>query len=265
MGKHIVIPKEFKTRTYKLLLYPDNKQHIQVLKRIQRDTTYNQFYVGIWHIEHDEKNNVVMQGHGKKHCHLLLDLPNAVYWQALCKKLGFEDEEGNIDCRFCMPVSVSIEQKTGQFVKDRRGSLERGYIYLIHLNTPDKEQYNISDLWGAPEKLQNAYTAIQGYLSKNISMSACVYMALDWINKQSGLISYKDFTEWLCNSPYFKCQSSPLVRAVLDEHNRKYFRRVQLESKTQRQNITVSGSDCSTFDLFDSFSYDDDFDGGFPI
>lgn len=261
MGKKYVDPKKERSRTYKLLLFCDNKQHMAALKRIQRDEEFKNSYVGIWHVKIDEEGQVITDGSGKKHCHVLLDLKNAFFWSSLCKKLGFVDEKGEIDCRFCMPISCEIEKNTGKFIKTGRSNLERGYQYLVHINASDKEQYPLSALWGAEEKLQNAYTAIQNYLAKNISMSSCVFMALTWIEQQSGIISYKDLTTWLCNSPYFKCQSSPLVRAVLDEHNRKFYMKSKREKDDIRKDkIKVSGLEGSFVDLSDFYSFDEMFE-----
>lgn len=233
MGKHLVYPDQVKTRAYKLLLYPDNVQHMKVLRTLQRHSEYSQKYVGIWHTLHDDDGNEILQGHGKKHAHLLVNLENPVWWQSFAKNLGFVDGEGSVDCRFCMPISVNIDQ-SGKFVKDGRSSLERGYCYLIHLNTPDKEQYSCTDLWGAESMIEDAQKAVDVYLSRNLSMSVCVYMALDWIRLQKAYVSFTQFTEWLCGTPYFKCQSSPLVRAVLDENNRHYMRLAQKQAESFR-------------------------------
>lgn len=270
MGKHIVNPSDIKTRAYKLLLYPDNPDHMRVLRLIKRHTEYSKVYIGIWHTLHDEAGNEILSGSGKKHAHLIVNHKNPVWWESFCNSIG-------IETRFCMPISVNMD-KSGKFVKDGRSSLERGYCYLIHLNTPDKEQYSCDELWGSEEMKENAVKAVDAYLSRNISMSACVYMALDWIRSQNHYVSYTEFTEWLCGTPYFKCQSSPMVRAVLDEHNRKYMREAQrnaeqfrsseaFEQMTGVPRFGIVGSSCRVY-RFDEFqdieelSGDDESNGG---
>lgn len=218
MSRKYVKVEEIKTRAYKLLLYPDNMQHMRVLHTLKNHPVYSKYYVGIWHKLQDEKTNEeVMKGHGKKHTHIIVNLPNPVWWSSFCNNLGVQP-------RFCMPISVEIEEKTGKFYKDGRSSVDRGYVYLIHLNAPDKEEYTVNDLWGAQEMIENAISACDVYLMRNISMSRCVFMALDWIRSQESFISWSAFADWICKTPYFKAQSSPLVRAVLDEHNKSAIR-----------------------------------------
>lgn len=249
MGKHIVKPEEIKTRAYKLLLYPDNGQHMRILHTLQNHPVYKRFYVGIWHTLRDEKTGQeIMQGHGKKHAHIILNVENPIWWQSLCNNLG-------ADFRFCMPISVNIDN-SGKFVKDGRGSVDRGYIYLIHLNAPDKEQYSTSDLWGAEEMIENAMRACDAFLMRNMPMSQCVGMALDWIHSQPAYISWSAFSDWILKTPYFKAQSSPLVRAVLDEHNKSALRdraRSKVASEQVAENEVlqkkVVNSECAIFNL----------------
>lgn len=234
MPKHYVLPSEIKTRAYKLLLYPDNKQHMQVLHTIQRNKELSQSYIGIWHTLYDSSGKEIISGSGKKHAHLLVYNKNPVWWGSFCKTVGFVHGD-TVDCRFCMPINVNFDG-FGRFVKDGRASLSRGFCYLIHLNTPDKEQYTLRDCFGSTEMIENAGKAIDEYLMRNISMRECVYMVYDWIMMQDSFISYEKFISWICTTPYFKAQSSPLIRTLIDERNRYI-----LKQKALKKNEKVTG------------------------
>lgn len=278
MGKNIIVPEKYRCRGYKLLLYPDNKQHMDVLKRLRRHSEYSKRYVGIWHIQHDQDGNVIEKGEGKKHAHIIVNHENPVYWRAFNSELGFSSESDGqkvIDYRFCMPVSVNIDS-TGQFVKNGRASVERGLVYLTHADSPDKEQYTCCDLWGAPDMIEQAMKATDAYLMRNLSMSECVFMICEWINDQKKYIHWNEFVLWLCGTPYFKGQSSPIVRQVFDEHNRKWLkiqsanadaftRSEQFEQMTGTPRFGIVNSGCQVYRFEDFKPIDELQDGGIMI
>lgn len=81
MGKNVIIPEKYRCRGYKLLLYPDNKQHMDVLKRLRRHAEYSKRYVGIWHVQYNQEGNPILKGEGKKHAHIIVNHENPVYWR----------------------------------------------------------------------------------------------------------------------------------------------------------------------------------------
>ena len=252
MGKNVIEPDKYRCRGYKMLLYPDNKQHMAVLHRLMRHKEYCKRYVGIWHVQYDKDGHAIVKGEGKKHAHIIVNHLNPVYWRSFNTELGFVDMvDGKpvVDYRFCMPVSVNIDSH-GKFVKNGRASVERGLVYLTHADSPDKEQYTYSALWGAQEMIEQTEKVTDAYMMRNISMSECVLMVCDWINDQQRYIRWNEFVMWLCGTPYFKAQSSPIVRQVFDEHNRKWYR-----LEVEKQFSPRSG--CSVFNLDEFKSIDD--------
>lgn len=197
-----------KSRAYKLLLFADNKEHMRVLNKLKRVFASN--YIGIWHIQRDDKGNEIIEESGKKHAHVMLVFTNPVSWKNLVKQLGS-------DPRFCMPI-VLDPAGDDEFVYKKR-NIEGGYCYLTHVNTPEKEQYEVKDLWGSPSLVDAANAAIVAYLARKSSLSVCCVHAINWIKRQSSVISFAEFTLWLAGTPYFKAGSSPLVRGALNEHN----------------------------------------------
>lgn len=199
-----------KSRAYKLLLFADNKDHMRVLNKLKRLFSSN--YIGIWHIQRDDNGNEIIEESGKKHAHLMLVFDNPVSWKNLVKRL-------NADPRFCMPI-VLKPSGADEFVY-KKCTIDGGYCYLTHVNTPDKEQYSVEDLWGSPALIDAARIAIVAYLARKSSLSACCVQAIQWIKRQQNIISYAEFTLWLAGTPYFKAGSSPLVRGALLDHNER--------------------------------------------
>lgn len=206
--------EEIKTRVYKLLLYADNSQQMRVLRRIRR--LYPDNYIGIWHIQRDDKGHELIKGQGKKHAHVILNLDNPVYWRSLCRKIGLLTAEGEPDYRFCWALGYRYTDHLEQ----RSETLKGAYVYLTHTNAPLKEQYDAARLFGAPDLIKDAAAAILAYQMRNMTMSQAVVMALQWIDAQEGkVVKMSAFGYWICSTPYFKAASSPVVRAAIQEHN----------------------------------------------
>ena len=127
-------------RNYRVQLYADNPAHIRTLKKIQRSPDLKLYYCGIWHTLRDSGNEII-KGSGKKHCHIIFSFPNGRSYPRLCNLL-FENPD---DFRFI--GRIGYDEKTGKKIK--KDTLEGAFVYLPHLNAPDKEPYNISDIFGA--------------------------------------------------------------------------------------------------------------------
>lgn len=197
-----------KSRAYKLLLFADNKEHMKTLNKLKR--IYSERYVGIWHIQHDDSGEEIIDDSGKKHAHVMLVFDNPVSWKNLVKVLC-------ADPRFCMPI-VLKPSGSDEFIY-KKCNVDGGYCYLTHVNSPDKEQYPVEALWGSPALLDAARLAIVAYLARKSALSECVVQAVRWIRQHSDFVSYSEFALWLAGTPYFKAGSSPLVRGALQEHN----------------------------------------------
>ena len=185
------------SRNFKLLLYPDNSQHVEAFTRIQ--SLYPE-HLGILH--HG------IEG-GKDHWHIAVtvgDTPCRV--GTLCRKLGLLTEQ--------------LEPDT-QFVRLIGGRIGGFLVYLTHLSEPDKEQYSASDLFGSSSMLAEYGRAASKLQRKEIDTQDCVLAVLDWLKWQEGVVRLSQFARWICNSPYFKCANSPLVRGLIQEHNEKIY------------------------------------------
>lgn len=169
----------------------------------------------------DENGQIIEEGSGKRHAHLVLRFPNPVWWSAIAKKLGFVLLGGEPDYQFIRALKYD----------DTRETYESFLVYLIHKNQPDKEQYDLRDLWGSPEMCQDAARAVLHYENRKIEMPDAVLECLRWISLQNKFISYTEFGFWACSNPWFKGASSPIVRAALDEHNAKYRRTANNEGE----------------------------------
>ena len=237
-----------KTRAYKLLLFADNRDHMRVLNKLKR--LYASNYIGIWHIQYDEKGEEVIDDSGKKHAHVMLVFDNPVSWKNLVKRLGAEP-------RFCMPI-VLKPSGSDEFVY-KKCSVDGGYCYLTHVNTPEKEQYTVDDLWGSSSLLEAARLAIVAYLARKSSLSACCVQAIRWIKMQHDIISYSEFTLWIAGTPYFKAGSSPLVRGALVEHNERIrdqlARNKRMEFEEVRNEHPVSFGSVAAVSGFDARKY----------
>lgn len=200
--------------SYKLLLYAENRSHISVLRRVRR--IYPENHVGCWHVEHDQDGNEIVQGQGKKHCHVLLHFDNARGYGAVCRSLGFVDQSGDIDNRFCHPIGYKDD---GSRVKWE--TFEKGLAYLTHATSSDKPQIPADKVFGARQLVIQAQIAAERERAASSSQSVCVWHIKEWIRKQPDIVTYAMLTDYLCDNPYFKGSSSRLVYGVLEEHNQR--------------------------------------------
>lgn len=122
-----------KCRVFRVLLYPDNPEHMLAIMELQ-SSDYPA--VGIKHDKdvYTEDTDDHKAGEiEKEHFHFVLKFKNARYLTAVAKSLG-------------------IEERFIQTAKSYKGSVE----YLLHINHPEKFQYERSELIGfsVPEALK---------------------------------------------------------------------------------------------------------------
>lgn len=209
-----------RTRGYKLLLYADNPQHMRVLSHIRRDPDLRQWFVGCWHIQRDDEGCEIIKGAGKKHAHIVLDFPNARYWHNVCRTVGLVSSEGAADPQFCRAIGYNEDGSRTR----RKETVRGGYVYLIHANKPEAEQYSVSDLFGAPAKLEDARAAIVAYQMRNVSLSDSLLAIREWVISQYGqIITPAVFVKWVTSTPYVRSASNPWVRQLIDSHNQAIY------------------------------------------
>lgn len=124
---------DIRSRVYRILLYPDNPEHMLAIMELQ-SSDYPA--VGIKHDKdvytEDTEDHKVGELE-KEHFHFVLKFKNARYLTAVAKSLG-------------------IEERFIKTAKSYKGSVE----YLLHINHPDKYQYERSELVGfsVPEAIK---------------------------------------------------------------------------------------------------------------
>lgn len=185
-----------RSRNIKMLLYPDNPAHENAISSIMNSDLQ---YVGIMHVGTEET---------KPHYHIYLCFDNARSCASVAADLGLMSDSGEPDVQFVRPIT---------------GRLDNALVYLTHLNTPEKEQYSVSDLIGTGSLIDRYQKAATKYLSKQLDMSDCVLAILDWIQQHEGVITMSAFGRWVCCSPYFRGASSGIVRGAIQEHNQRIY------------------------------------------
>ena len=189
-----------KTRNYRFMLYPDDKSHMLVFKRLCRDPVLKPYWCGIWHTS------------GKKHCHIVLQLVNGRSWSSLCEDLGCSS-------RWCRPIGYKESDK-GLMVKVKWDNLTYALAYLTHSNSPDKEQYTDDKVFGAPSMIVKASSAACEARSKLYNQADCLKAVRTWIVAHYGrIITPMAFVGWITDTPYMKAINSVWVRNMIDSHN----------------------------------------------
>lgn len=142
------------------------------------------------------------------HYHVAVTFDKPKMRKTVAREIGLMSDLGEPDC---------------QFVRVCDGRLSRFLVYLTHLDQPDKEQYPASLLFGSSYLLAEYGKAATKFLRNEFDMADCVLACLDWLRMQDGVVTMNAFARWICNTPYFKASSSPMVRACIDEHNQRIY------------------------------------------
>lgn len=238
-------------RSYSFLLYPDNEKHVAALSAL-RDTFS---HVGILHYIVDttlvSKNDsgVIIEGQGKPHNHVYTFHEYPVKISTICNVCGFVDSSGNIDTQFVRPLSV----KRGRYGADD------ALGYLIHFNSPDKESYSITDLFGTRDCVLKAEQAVVRLARAQYDMPDSIRGCLSWISKQTDIITAFQFGHWITGSPYFKASNSWIVRECIAQHNQRiYARENRFDYDYQNaSSILRNLSNSVYFDISETYSLED--------
>lgn len=170
-------------RKFRILLYPDNLDHVSALTKI---LDFPQFA----YVLHDK--DVKEDGSpDKPHWHVCVWFSNARFLDALAKELG-------IDNRFV--------QLTTNATHDLR--------YLIHADDPQKYQYDISDVQTSmPLELQKA---LKDTVEENRVISI-----LDMIDDEKHVIRYSRFIREVCQKGLYSDfrRSWGIFSKCIEEHN----------------------------------------------
>lgn len=203
MAKVVVSPSEVRKRGYKVLLYADNRDHMRAFSRIRRNKGLFPYFVGCWHTLRCDSGAEVLTGLGKKHCHIIFSFPNPRYWSGVLSDLQISEQ-------FCRPIGF-----------DRKGdTIEKGLVYLIHANAPDKEQYTIDDLFGSPSLISDVQAAVIRYQMRHVTLADSLAAVRRWVTSHYGQrITPVMFVDWIVKTPYVKSAQNPWIRQMIDDHN----------------------------------------------
>lgn len=195
--------ENLRIRSYRLLLYPDNSDHMKTFKIIKRQKPFSLNYAGIWHTS------------GKKHCHLLLRFPDPRSWHQLLKDISCDE-------RFCRPVGYMVDSKRPDQWRrcSKKDNFEKACAYLPHFTDPEKEQYFVSDIFGSVGFVDIVRKNAIAYQSRQLSQAECLLAARSWICCNFGkVITPMMLVKWLTESPYMKIANSSLLRQMVEHHN----------------------------------------------
>lgn len=217
-------PENIQARNVKLLLYPDNMAHNNALGLIASHMIDDSEGVPLPYTFlsclHDRSE-------GKPHYHVCVSVAEdrgGVYLGAFARSLGLVDDLGQPDLQFVRKCDGRLD------------SASSFLLYLTHASVPEKERYPESALVGDQALFVTYGRALTKYQKQEFDMSDCVLACIDWISKQRGyVIRWSAFARWVCNTPYFRGASSPLVRSALEEHNQYIYNHMTYDSIQQIQ------------------------------
>lgn len=183
-----------RTRSFNLLLYPDNTEHEKVLKMLT-ESVYQ--YVGICHDKdiYTQDSEKHIAGEVKKeHYHIIVKFENARTKSAVAKELG-------IDERF-----IDETKSFNSFSK-----------YLLHRGEPDKYQYDTDELFGTLKK--RVIKMLDVRTEDELALSI-----FDLLENEKRVISLTEFGKICASNGVYSCfrrAGSQMIR-MIDEHNEIY-------------------------------------------
>lgn len=179
------VDKNYRSRTFGLLLYPDDPSHVLALEEVK---TFEHAYIN-HNKDLDEQGKVK-----KEHWHVVLTVKNAIWANALSKQLG-------------------IRMNYIQQIRNFESSLE----YLLHLNEEEeKHHYDIDEVKGPLKKrlimLMNKGDKTEG--EKVIEL-------LDHIQSQGSQIRISQFARDCALLGYWDVfrRSATIYLKIIEEHN----------------------------------------------
>lgn len=200
MAKNIHLEK-FRDRKFMLLLYPDNKEHVNALELIKQ--SYD--YAYILHDKDTKENGDI----NKPHWHVVITTGNNAIWNtSLADTLG-------IDVVF-----------TGEKIK----KLDRALEYLIHFNDSDKFQYNIDEVKG---NLKNRMKLSMNQTDKTEGEK--VIELYDYIDSSKKIIKSKEFGRWCAMNGYwdvYRRAGAIFNQAIIERNN-------EIREETYHDNVDM--------------------------
>ena len=227
-----------RSRYFRVQLYTDNALHMAAFNTIKAG--FSDEYLGIVHNAIDGE---------KEHVHIVLMFVNPRQTKTICYGLGLVDELGVPDDQFVRAIIKKQKREVDQ-------QLDSCCIYLTHRNSPEKEQYPISDVFGTSSRIKWLEKKVTKYMQKQFDMSDSVSAVLDWLASQDDTVTAFQLGKWLANSPHWKANSNKIVWACLREHNLKIYK--QKNPVSHRFDTLEQYNESRAFDLSEfDFLYGD--------
>lgn len=183
-----------RTRTFMLLLYPDNEKHLNILNRVENS---NLQYAYILHNNDiDEQSNLLK----KDHIHLVL------YFESARTLTAVQDDFSELEPYFIQPSSY----------------LKEALLYLIHYHQIDKCQYDLDNVIGPLSENLNKLVK-----HCNISEDNVIREILDFINKKNRYIYFTELYYFVLQNNYWSYyrRSHIALEKYLNEHNQNYHKK----------------------------------------
>lgn len=172
---------KFRSAKMRLLLYPDDPEHVKALKIIEE--SYEYAYI-LHEPEEDTK---------KAHWHVVLRFKNAQWNTSIAKNLG---------------ISLNYIRNCN--------NLDKALQYLIHYNDFDKKQYDISCVVGPlVDRLKISLN------KKERTEDEEAKIIIDYIDNQSEIISFTKFAKYCVDNGYWATfrRGQNIFRILINEHN----------------------------------------------
>lgn len=179
--------KKYRSRTFFVLLYPDNYKHVEVFEKIQK--TYE--FVAIEHDKDTDEGGELK----KRHIHVFLKFKNAKWNTAVLEELGLEP-------RF-------LEE-----IKSEKAALQ----YLLHANEENKYHYDISELQGSKSLIRK----LKEYLKADSASPEEQFAELARAIYTFNISSYSELLEYAAFKGMVKelRSSSYMLSRMVDENRR---------------------------------------------
>lgn len=178
-----------RSRLWGAVIYPEDESHCNMLKVLEEKHFQ---YAGIMH-----SSDVDDDGNLKKaHWHIVIYLPNARWRDALAKELGIMQNYLQVGSSF--------------------RSMCR---YLIHIDNPDKYQYDLSDVFGT------LASKVHKFCDDSSDEDARIIRLLSLLDSL-GYISFSDFTRLICKNGLYADwrRLGVLGTKILTEHNELHYK-----------------------------------------
>lgn len=180
--------EKYRSRVHMILLYPDNKSHVEALEKIK--ASYD--FAGILH----NKDKMEDGTDKKDHWHIVVRFSQAKWNTAICKELGIEE----------------------RFIEDVK-KFDNALQYLIHYNDNDKAQYTTDEVFGSLKtKLVESINKVEK------SEGEKVVELIEFIKNYDGRLTITEFAQYCAMNGYWAefRRSGAIFCKIIDEHNQEY-------------------------------------------